>query len=372
MAVASFSERLKLHATAWLSNLLGLALFTLTIAYACGSYSMTGFRRVRTSLSKTILVLRVLSELTSILLTITLGLTLENIKWRLVTLFKDLSLPNLLSLVPGTSVVGLIQLVLSKGPAWSSWHFWSFGRLFLLALIPILNIIIFRLNACFNTESLIDSDCVRNRDWSRSLAPKIAVQVSVRNATVGFSRLNSTIQMYELADSWSKPDISGTDILAAFDGFFGTSNSEATDDFSQIFGSFLEPPNAKSALVAIVNTIAVECFYYGSRAAIAHNIYAAQALLTITLYYCSGVFGSGIPSRESVLANGSVNITELVKISLRNFPEATYSLASTSHNLVVGSNSIQTYAILGGLFLLVNFGITCFCTFTDSGQKRPP
>jgi hypothetical protein len=143
MAITSYSERFKQHGIAWLSNLLGLVLITLTTMYASGSYSMAAFRRVRTSSANTILVLRVLTEMTSILLSINLALTLENIKWRLVTRVKGQRLPDFLSLVPGTSILGLTQLALSKGSAWSSWRFWSLGRLALLVLLPILNVIIF-------------------------------------------------------------------------------------------------------------------------------------------------------------------------------------------------------------------------------------
>lgn len=143
MAITSLSERFKQHSMAWLSNLLGIVLVILTTMYASGSYSMAVFRRVRTSSANTILVLRVLTELTSILLSINLALTLENIKWRLVTRIKGQKLPDFLSLVPGTSVIGLSQLALSEGSAWSSWRFWSLGRLALLALLPILNVIIF-------------------------------------------------------------------------------------------------------------------------------------------------------------------------------------------------------------------------------------
>jgi len=143
MTAHSLANRFKQNAMAWLANLFGILLITLTILYAGGSYSMANFNAIRSSSANTILVLRVLTEITSILLTLNLNFALENIKWRLVTRTKGLKLPDFLCLVPGTSLLGLSQLLFSKGSTWASWRFWSLGRLVFLALLPILNVIIF-------------------------------------------------------------------------------------------------------------------------------------------------------------------------------------------------------------------------------------
>lgn len=183
--------------------------------------------------------------------------------------------------------------------------------------------------------------------------------------------MNTTIQTYQLANSWSTLNITGADLLTAFDGFFGSSNSAEANPFLGILESFMGPVNIKYAPLFIVSSIALVYPSYGKSAAIARNTNSVQALLAMALYYCSGLFGTAIPSPESLPANGNVNLTKFHEESFSKFPEATYSLASTSYELVVSKTTIWVYAVLGGLFLLINFVVLCICTFTDSEQKRP-
>lgn len=188
---------------------------------------------------------------------------------------------------------------------------------------------------------------------------------------MGFSRLNTTIQTYQLANSWSMPDIHGSDVLKAFDGFFDTPKNELVD-LSQLVDPFVGPTKIKYAPVFIVSTIATINLLYGANAAIARNTNALQALLAAALQYCSGLYGDTIPSAEALSADGNTNITAVLEEAFSKLPRASYSLASTSYHLVVGSTTIWVYAVLGALFLLMNLVVTCLCTFTDSEQRRPP
>ena len=128
---------------AWLSSFTSLILLVLTVLYASRSYSMSSYQSIRSSSSRTILVLRVLSELTSILMVIMLALTMESVKWRFITRKQGQQLKTFLTLVPGTSILGLLQLLFGKGSLFSSWRVSSLSRLVLIALPPILNVVLF-------------------------------------------------------------------------------------------------------------------------------------------------------------------------------------------------------------------------------------
>ena len=74
-------SKLKQHAGAWVSAVLSLLLLILTIAYACRCLGVSQYQSIASSRSRTILVLRVLSELTTTLLGLTLALTIERVQW---------------------------------------------------------------------------------------------------------------------------------------------------------------------------------------------------------------------------------------------------------------------------------------------------
>lgn len=108
MACTSLVLRFRHNAMAWLSSFTSLILLVLTVLYALRSYSMSSYQSIRSSSSRTILVLRVLSELTSILMVIMLALTMESVKWRFITRKQGQQLKTFLTLVPGTSILGLL------------------------------------------------------------------------------------------------------------------------------------------------------------------------------------------------------------------------------------------------------------------------
>ena len=108
MASSNLVLRFRHNAMAWLSSFTSLLLLVLTVLYALRSYSMSSYQSIRSSSSRTILVLRVLSELTSILMVIMLALTMESVKWRFITRKQGQQLKTFLTLVPGTSILGLL------------------------------------------------------------------------------------------------------------------------------------------------------------------------------------------------------------------------------------------------------------------------
>lgn len=142
-APAGHSKTFKLYAGACLSAILSLLLLILTIAYASGWIGISGYRSLGSSRSRTILVLRILSELTTMALGITTALTIDRVQWRLFIREKGQPFLSFLGLSPGTGPLGLTQLSTRRGPLFASWRLWSISRLALLAVLPVLNVVNF-------------------------------------------------------------------------------------------------------------------------------------------------------------------------------------------------------------------------------------
>jgi hypothetical protein len=136
-------SKLKQHAGAWVSAVLSLLLLILTIAYASRCLGVSQYQSIGSSRSRTILVLRVLSELTTTLLGLTLALTIERVQWHQIVRERGQPFLSFLGLAPGTGIFGLAKLLFVKGPCMASWRWWSVSRLILLAILPILNVVIF-------------------------------------------------------------------------------------------------------------------------------------------------------------------------------------------------------------------------------------
>lgn len=96
--------RFRQYGLAWLMASLSLVLLILTVAYASRSLTLSSYRYVRSSGGHIILVLRVLSELTSILLGLTLTFTMERVQWRLIIRKNGQRCLSFLSLAPGARV----------------------------------------------------------------------------------------------------------------------------------------------------------------------------------------------------------------------------------------------------------------------------
>jgi len=228
-------------------------------------------------------------------------------------------------------------------------------------------------------KDLRKSHCFANGKWRNLPGPSVKAQISVRNATVGFSRINSTVLTYQLTNSWFPLNINGADILAAFDGFFlGKRDSAAEskesdilkDVMADLLSSVSNTSSFKYAPISVASWIAMS-YLYGEDAATARKIHATQALLAIALHYCSGLPGVAVSSVENLSLDGSLATKEILKNITTSFSDVTYSLASSSYELVVGPTSIYVYFVLGGLLLLINLVVLCICTLTDTQLKRP-
>jgi hypothetical protein len=135
--------KFKHYAGAWLSVILSLFLLILTIAYASRWIGVSQYRSLGSSRSHTILILRILSELTTTALGLTLAFTIERVQWRLIIRERGQPFLSFLGLSPGTGVFGLVRLLGRRGPIMASWRWWSISRLALMAVLPVLNVVIF-------------------------------------------------------------------------------------------------------------------------------------------------------------------------------------------------------------------------------------
>jgi len=136
-------QRFARNTVSWTCLIITIALFVLTILYACRPKFATSFRMIRSSSSRTIFVLRLLSQLTEFLLAVFLSTAFENIQWHLTWPGGEgAPFATVCALVPGTAVWGLLQIVFSNLGTHLSARCWSMVRLFSLALVFALGVLI--------------------------------------------------------------------------------------------------------------------------------------------------------------------------------------------------------------------------------------
>ncbi|PGH18383.1 hypothetical protein AJ79_00450 [Helicocarpus griseus UAMH5409] len=142
----------------WLSATAALALLILTATYASGSDFITKYRLIGRSPSNVLLIIRVLSELSGLMLIACINASLEKVQWMLVTREQggdDVSEDNekddrsqkgvcfldYLSLHQGTGVLGLLKILFFRVPILSA-RAWSAIRILSLLIVPLLNVVI--------------------------------------------------------------------------------------------------------------------------------------------------------------------------------------------------------------------------------------
>jgi hypothetical protein len=139
----SLWQRFARNAVSWTCLIITIALSILTILYACWPKFATSVRMVRSSSSRTIFVLRLLSQLTEFLLAVSLSAAFEKIQWHLTWPGGEgAPFATVCALVPGAGVWGLLQIVFSNLGTHLSARCWSMVRLLSLALVFALGLII--------------------------------------------------------------------------------------------------------------------------------------------------------------------------------------------------------------------------------------
>ena len=119
-------QRFARNAMSWTCLLSTIVFFVVTILYACRPRFAAKFSMVRSSSSRAIFVLRLLSQVTEFLLAISLCTAFEKIQWHLIWPGGEgAPFATVSALVPGTGVWGLLQIVLGKLGTHVSARCWS-------------------------------------------------------------------------------------------------------------------------------------------------------------------------------------------------------------------------------------------------------
>lgn len=130
----------------WLLMFFTVVFFILTVYYALRPILGPRASWVGSSPSHAVLVLRILSECAGLFFAATVASSTETLQWMLVSRRKGVNLPTLLGLQPGTGVLGLLSLMVSPKIEFGG-RSWSFGRLCLIAVVPVLGVVI--MSMCF-------------------------------------------------------------------------------------------------------------------------------------------------------------------------------------------------------------------------------
>ena len=137
--LGNFFKPIKQIPLTWLGALGAVALFVLTTQYAMTATLGRGASWSHMTQSRAILLLRVLSEATSLFLGATIVSSLERLQWMLTSRFKGLSLPSIVALQSGTGVRGMLALTIGFG--WGT-RLFSVIRLCLKLIVPVLAVLI--------------------------------------------------------------------------------------------------------------------------------------------------------------------------------------------------------------------------------------
>lgn len=139
----SIGQRFARNAVSWTCLLFTIVFFVVTILYACRPKFAAKFAMARSSSSRTIFALRLLSQVTEFLLAISLSTAFEKIQWHLIWPGGEgAPFATVSALVPGTGVWGLLQILFSKLGTHVSARCWSIVRLFSLAVVFALGVLI--------------------------------------------------------------------------------------------------------------------------------------------------------------------------------------------------------------------------------------
>ena len=125
---------------AWLVAVLTLVSLAVTALYATQRIGKLKF--VTASSSTTILVLRVLSELTGVLLATSIALAFEKVQWLLTVRARGVPLKEYVALQAGTSVCGSLLLAARRSVPKANTRTWSVLRLLGVGIIPAMGILI--------------------------------------------------------------------------------------------------------------------------------------------------------------------------------------------------------------------------------------
>jgi hypothetical protein len=225
------------------------------------------------------------------------------------------------------------------------------------------------------------SACLSNTTWRQLPGISSNVGIKIRTGTVGFSRLNSTIQTYKLADDVKSANIVSAELLDAFHGLFtgrsrGTTGDDTPSEISELFNSILGSLGGGRQIIDMAPVIVASHFASGPLLYGSHHAGAARNTMSLHSLVAKVLFWSSLPVGETLATAieggpSSGNVSNGVQLS-HHGGQATYSLATSVHELVIGKGTIISYGMLGGLVLLSCFGALFFSLGWTSGLSDTP
>jgi hypothetical protein len=232
-----------------------------------------------------------------------------------------------------------------------------------------------------NMTNISQSRCLHDTKWRRQSGFASTLKIGARKGTVAFSRLNSSIQTYELANDVQSTNITAAQLLAAFEGFFtGTSSegNEPTDEipseWTAILSSLMEGSSGQAQMgprfVAVY--FAIGSLMYGSQNVAARNAIGLYSLVAKILWWCSTSITKSIPARGASTSLMSANLTDTIETGFGDHGQATYSLATSRYELIVDPATIIAYSVLGGFVLLLCVAALFLSTVFTSATRQPP
>jgi hypothetical protein len=198
------------------------------------------------------------------------------------------------------------------------------------------------LNTCLNSTDMSNSACLSDNTWRQQPGTSSTLKMNVRTGTVGFSRLNSTIQTHMLTGDVQPANIVSAQLLEAFHGLFtGRSRATAshdltpgfTDFLDDILGGFTSQVNMAPVIVA-VHFASGPLFYGTQHTGKTRNAMSLHSLIAKVLYWCSIPIAQTLSAIETGV--GTENLTSTLQTGFDDGGQATYSLATSTYELVVG------------------------------------
>jgi hypothetical protein len=222
-----------------------------------------------------------------------------------------------------------------------------------------------------NLTDFRQSRCLKDTRWRDQPGFTSTLKVGSRVSTVPFSRLNSTIQTYDLADDVRPTNITAAQLSTAFEGFLTGRSSKEKDPSDEILSSFLGGASGQAGMgpLFIAQYFATSSIMYGTNNAAARDAIGLYSLIAKILWWCSTSITKYIPSTE---ANASLSRTDTFATGFGDRGQATYSLATSRYELIVSPATIIAYGILGGFGLLLCVGPLLLSTvFTSAARPLP-
>jgi hypothetical protein len=224
-----------------------------------------------------------------------------------------------------------------------------------------------------NLTDLRRSRCLKDTQWRDQPGFASTLKIGSRVGTVAFSRLNSTIQTYDLAADVGSTNITAAQLLTAFEGFLTGRSSKEKDPSDEILSSFLGDVSVQASMgpLLIAQYFATSSIMYGTNNAVARDAIGLYSLIAKILWWCSTSITKSIPSIEASASPAAVNLTDTFVTGFGDRGQATYSLATSRYELIVSPATIIAYGVLGGFVLLLCIAALLLSTVFTSAARPP-